>query len=338
MPFSLPTLRAAALNLLLLAGSFLVTVLVLEWLLRFTNIQRVPALNPPIYQVSESADISYELIPSIAMAAYGTTITTNSLGFRSPEIDPKKPLLVMLGDSTTFGQGVGDTETIAAYLQKLLPDQFVLNTGVSGYNIGQETATFSAKVLPLEPKTLVLIFVYNDFDEANILGPDGYLYPKSKPPTAATAHDVALAKSINKPGTIPIPFKYFLQTHSAVFTFIERVTKGLSFRSPGASENIFSDPVTDSQLKAYRVELHRLASASSIPKLFVIWPEPNLHLNTRSKLAAIAEAEGFRVLDLYQIYGNNYPSLGWDGHANASTNKRTAALLAEALRHFGLLR
>ncbi len=322
--------------MLLLFMSIAVSLLFLEWALRFLNIQRLFPLNPPIFRTSADPRVSYELIPSIRAHAYATTVTTNGLGFRSPPIPAGKPLIAMLGDSVTFGQGVEDDQTTPHYLETMLPGFAVLNAGVGGYNIEQEKAQYEDTVKALKPKAIILTFVFNDFDETLALGEQGYLHPRSQKPTHT--FEELLNASINKPGTIPIPGKLFLQTHSAVFTFLERATKGLSFRSHAARESIFSDTVTQTQVERYRQSLHELAvAAGDTPRLFVIWPEESLHLSSRDLLKQMAVEEGFHVVDLYEIFGNHYGSLGWDGHPNARTNQQFAKVLAQALIAFKLL-
>lgn len=328
--------RSLLINIGVSLLSLLVCVLFLEWFLRFANIQRLFPLNPPIFRMSDDPAISYELIPSVSRTAYANTVTVNASGFRSPPVDSSKPLVAMIGDSVTFGQGVGDSQTIGAYLQTLLPEHAVLNAGVGGYNIEQELAQYRRHIKAMQPAAVILTFVYNDFDGTMALDEEGYLYPRGRRQQGTFME--RLRESVYKPGTLPIPFKLFLQTHSAVFTLLERSTKGMAFRSHAPAGSIFADAVTDEQLEWYRERLHLLTQETGdAAKLFVIWPEENLHLRSRAILKTMAAQEGFAVLDLYEVYGNTYGSLGWDGHPNAATNRRTAAIIADALKEFGML-
>ena len=58
--------------------------------------------------------------------------STNSMGFRSPELEnPKSKFRILcIGDSVTFGWGVEDQETYPALLQKQFPNTEVINVGV----------------------------------------------------------------------------------------------------------------------------------------------------------------------------------------------------------------
>ncbi len=68
----------------------------------------------------------------------------NNLGFRMHENisikkDPNKKRIFLLGDSFTEGANLGDEDTVAVNLQKLLPNNYeVINMGVSSFGTVQE--------------------------------------------------------------------------------------------------------------------------------------------------------------------------------------------------------
>ena len=315
--------------------SLVLAILFLEGALRFTGIQKIISQNPPIYRASDDPELSYELIPSHTATAYGATITTNSVGFRSSELPSRTGVrpLVILGDSVVFGFGVADNQTIGQYVQKRIPAMAVLSAGVSGYNITQERALYERRIKPMQPSALILVFMPNDMDETFKLDEEGYFRPRSD--SDPRTYVQKLDDDLRKPGTLPIPFKTFLQLHSAFFTFLERTTKSFSFRSHDTARSIFDDPITDTQIDEYLAEFRRLSDiAGAIPKMLVIWPEQNLHLRTRERLKGVAKEEGFVTVDLYEIYGNHYETLGWDGHPSARTNERTAEIIVDAMLTF----
>ena len=145
------------LNTGLLLGSILLFLGGIEAALRLTGVVAVKPNPPRIYQRSPIPNIGYELIPTISLHAYRSMVTTNSLGFRSQELDPEKPLIAVLGDSIAFGYGVDNNETIPALLQRLLPRYNVLNAGVPGYNLVQQRTTYREKLQKLHPASLFLM-------------------------------------------------------------------------------------------------------------------------------------------------------------------------------------
>ncbi len=101
----------------------------------------------------------------------GETITVNDRGYRgSLHPDPPAPgvrRVVMLGDSITFGTGVGDADTFSNRLDAL-PKLEVVNLGVDGYGTDQALIRLEREGLAYDPHVVILNFcVRNDyFDNA----------------------------------------------------------------------------------------------------------------------------------------------------------------------------
>jgi lysophospholipase L1-like esterase len=101
----------------------------------------------------------------------GETITVNEDGYRgarhAPAPDPRVKRIVMLGDSITFGTGVGDDETFS-HLLDARADLEVLNLGVDGYGTDQALIRLEREGLPRRPQVVILNFcVRNDiYDNA----------------------------------------------------------------------------------------------------------------------------------------------------------------------------
>src|SRR5690242_15673527 len=96
--------------------------------------------------VMADPDVDYRLRPNtqghMSSPEYSADIRINSLGFRGAEISPaKKPgvaRVLFLGDSFTFGHGLGETETlpylVGRELEAKYPGKYeVMNGGVYGY-------------------------------------------------------------------------------------------------------------------------------------------------------------------------------------------------------------
>jgi hypothetical protein len=125
-------------------------------------------LHPHVY----SETYGWALRRGIAYTGRGgETITVNARGYRgSLHADTPAPgarRVVMLGDSITFGSGVGDDQTFSALLDAR-PELEVLNLGVDGYGTDQALIRLEREGLGFHPHVVVLNFcVRNDyFDNA----------------------------------------------------------------------------------------------------------------------------------------------------------------------------
>lgn len=328
-------LKNVAINLGLLALTTLLFFGGIEVALRVTGLQRTKPNPPQIYRVSEDPRISYELIPNISRKAYRQKVTTNSLGFRSPELDPTKETVVMLGDSIAFGYGIKDGETLAAQLQQRLPEYNVLNTAAPGYHLGMQTALYQTKLKGLNPAMLVLVFHYNDFDvQTGWLDETGVIRSPDWVPAEAECSPV------NQGILKYVPGKCWLDLHSAFYKAVKKLvnmryakealeaTREMEVLAP-------QEEVTDMQMQLYFVQLHRLTAMlpAGIPRVFVLWPDRFLHEGTKPKLIAEAQKNGFLVVDLYETFGNNVPVLGWDTvHPNAEAVEEAAEVVAGPVR------
>ncbi len=129
-------------------------------------------------QLSPDRKIIYELIPDMSVH-FLRTVTTNSAGFRSPEIPVEKPprtlRILGLGDSIMFGFGVNDGETFMDALAERLSQKHPefrwesINTAVPGYNGVMEVETLEHKGLAYQPDIVVMNFVGGDFDLPNFI-------------------------------------------------------------------------------------------------------------------------------------------------------------------------
>lgn len=97
----------------------------------------------------------------------GKLVTTNSLGLRSRhELDAPPPdeslSIVVLGDSFTFGDEVGDDEVYVSGLEQRLPGARVVNFGVHGYGHDQMLILLRELGASARPDLVLLGFVYAD--------------------------------------------------------------------------------------------------------------------------------------------------------------------------------
>ncbi len=327
-------LRPLLVNLGVLCGTLMLLIVLGEIFLRLANIQPMTEPKVRIHRPSAIPGVVYEFIPDTTTRGFGRErIAINALGFRGQLPDPAKPLIAVVGDSFAFGYGVGEDEANPAVLARLLPRASVLNTAVNGYNIEQEALVFRERVAPLRPALVIVQFVFNDMDPKGYFDMDGFIRVGKLTEEENLRRN---REAITRPGLINFPGKVFFQEHSAIFNFVERHTKWLPFRR--RTPLIFEDPITSEQLAFYEKWLSVLVQASpQSKKLFVIWPEQNLHLESRAVLTRMAKAQGFSVLDLYDVFGDGYKTLLWDYHPNAATQRRAAELITQAIDPFNLL-
>ncbi len=116
------------------------------------------------YRQRPGADFTYPSTGAIAHA--------NAQGFRGPEVQTPKPSgvfrVVLLGESTTHGYGVADSQTIDAYMRADLAAEFpkrrieVVNLAFDGYDAYQIWQRLLADGLPLAPDVVILNTGIND--------------------------------------------------------------------------------------------------------------------------------------------------------------------------------
>jgi lysophospholipase L1-like esterase len=330
-------------NILLLLTTVVLFFLGGEILLRVTGVQQIGPTAINIYQKSDDPDISYRLLPNLSVKAFREIVTTDQHGFRSRPIDPKKPSIAVLGDSVTFGYGLRDDQTIPAIVASHLPSYNVINAGVPGYHLGQELALYRKNIAPLKPSVLVVVFFPNDlnFDMA-FLDDQGILRSEGWTPGQVVGCD-----PITKGILGLLPGKCFLDLHSAFYKFVKKIVnmrsneQQLKAEQEKSRTSIFDDNATPEKLARYDGQLGALAAMlpSSMPRLFVIWPDRDLHFVSRPVLARIAEKRGFKVLDLYQIYGNRMETLGWDTlHPSAAAVSEAGKTIADVLRYWKMVK
>lgn len=168
---------------LILVGVFL-GALISEIVVRLLDMspKPIPSVPVEIYKLSENPQIAYEYLPNIE---YRKGYKFNEEGLRDRtyplEKTPKTIRIIVLGDSTTAGNGVDNIDDVyVKQLERLLNLRYenvtfqVLNFGVSGYHTLQEVELLRTKGLKYKPDYVLLGFCVNDFD----LNVDGNIYER----------------------------------------------------------------------------------------------------------------------------------------------------------------
>jgi len=115
--------------------------------------ERVPGMYEP------GSDAVFEKVRGLPHR-----VRINSLGFRGPKVDSSsaKPRVLCIGDSFTYGDSVGEAETLPARLSARVGERVVvLNGGVSGSTIVDQKV-FLERMLELEPQVVLLMYSEND--------------------------------------------------------------------------------------------------------------------------------------------------------------------------------
>ena len=180
----------------------------------------------------------------------GKRLSTNSLGFRGrtePSLEKPEEVdtrVLVLGDSFTFGEEVGDEQTYSARLQELLPGAEVLNFGMHGYGHDQMLVLFRELGRRYQPDVVVLGFVYADIYR-NLLSFRDYAKP----------HYVVEGEELTLQG-VPVPSPEvvlesawrkpkLLEAASMGWTWIELATGRLEERARRLTVRLLDSLVTE---------------------------------------------------------------------------------------------
>lgn len=336
--------KDVAINIALAAASLACTVLVLEVALRVTGIEKGRPVPVEIYAANSNPNISYALKPNMRERALRSTITTNSSGYRSGELDPAKKTLLFLGDSVTFGYGLEDHETIPAHVGKMVPEWNVLNTAAPGYNLMQEAATYKEVTKTVRPDALVLVFNFNDLDAMDpaVLDTDGVLRPKE-----LAGKEKVTCIPVETGILSYVPGSCWLDLHSSIYRVLKKIAITRSGNARKAVEEhqnvsmVFSESIPQEKIDRYIREFRTFGALlpRNMPKLMVLWPDRQLHTELRKTLDRIAREQGFEVLDLYQVFGNRAETLSWDtSHPSAKTAEEAAKVIFAALTEWKMIK
>jgi hypothetical protein len=112
----------------------------------------------------------------------GALVNSNARGIRGRrDYEIEKPAgvtrIVVLGDSFTFGEEVGDHETFAFHLERMIPNSEVLNLGIHGYGHDQMLLYLKEEGVRYRPDIVLLGFMPDDM-ERNVLSFRDYAKPR----------------------------------------------------------------------------------------------------------------------------------------------------------------
>jgi len=104
---------------------------------------------------------------------FETSVETNSLGLRGPELGPRAPgelRVLVLGDSVVAGFEVAEVDTFVALIERQLAGRLdvpvrVINAGVRGYGTDQSYLWFREHGRAVGADLVVEVFSANDFED-----------------------------------------------------------------------------------------------------------------------------------------------------------------------------
>ncbi len=157
-------------NLALVVSSLAVALLLTEGIIRFFF--PIKQNEGHLLEDLSGDPIQYRLIPRVDAIYYGAPVTVNSNGYRGMELpnatSEEVLRVVVVGDSMTFGNGVGEKETYPYQLEEWFSDHASgwsassANLGVPSYNTEQVAIQLEEMGLPLEPDLVIYGFFVND--------------------------------------------------------------------------------------------------------------------------------------------------------------------------------
>ncbi len=258
----------------------------------------------------------------------------DELGFRGADVPREKPSglyrILFVGDSFTFGEGVGDDEPfpvrVEAALNASSPPHPVqaINAGVAGYNTKDEVIYLERRWLALDPDLVVITFFLNDaYDDERFAALEtgqagGHLGYNVLIPSRLLRWAVARWKSWRLSREVR-------ETYRAQFSGKPAI-EGHDWRDVQASLVHASD----------------LLRQRGVPLVLVVFPElyelgpDHPFADIYEQVAAFAREHAIPVLNLYPVFANRRAEDLWvyvnDHHPNSAAHALAADAIVKFLR------
>jgi hypothetical protein len=296
----------------------------------------------PLLEIRANRARGYEMVPDRDHFTYLEAVHVNHLGLRGPDLQQKTPeefRILCLGDSTTFGQGVSEEETIPSLLQSDLADAGrasgrtvrAVNGGLRGYATLHELALLRELGPAIRPDLVVLLWYTNDLER-----PDPVKTAMELERSGPVALDTRSrmdgwdvwqwrGRQLLRASALLMKLHDVWLTQPAAPLDDEGIRVGLGF--------------FDQDLDAF------LALGKELGFAFVIAPIPHRSALRGSspfdllvqRIGEHARAHGIEVVDLLPSLRAEFPKdperaiLAYDGHYTGAANRAMAHALAKAL-------
>ena len=327
-------------KLLLLATATFLSGFIAEFIVRIAK-PGFPGFQIPQIVHRPAPGLGFEMIPNQRGYTFAKPATINSQGLRSPELLDRLVVdvrMVCLGDSITYGVGVGDEIPYPRQLERLLNAASsaktieVVNTGVQRYATYQEMDYLRGAVQELQPDVVILAIYPNDL----AIRPEGDYtedYENQREQAATSFRKKA-------------PWLYLLAKNSALIELSKQVylSRGKSNRSLRRLTGTLTEKdekrwaAMAAELKMFR----KLSEDYAFRPLVVTIPAriqvqrviSNSHFPARI-LAICADLE-LPVVDVHDRFVASLkkgldPYLDWDNHLSETGHRIVAEALGERL-------
>lgn len=278
----------------------------------------------------------------------GVPVSFNALGLRDPEREaqpaPGTVRILALGDSVTFGMGVAQHQTYPRQAEVLLnigrspgARVEVLNMGMPGYNTLHQLAQLREVGLALEPKMVVVGFLFNDVE------PSSAQRGAAMPERTERSFAGRLKSGVNASVV-------WLKKNSLLFAWVSprigSLLRPLGFKGfgqVGAVKDQYVDANPQWQaVRAALLEMKRLTAERGIELVVMIIPAMARFSDAtypikeyHDAVSAFCREQGIRALDLLPAFwgfdGTKFWISATDGHPNAEGQAIIAQTLAAQL-------
>jgi lysophospholipase L1-like esterase len=286
-----------------------------------------------------------EFVPGRQIVMHGVTYAINAQGWRDYDYLQEKPAdtfrIVAIGDSYTFGHGVGLEDLYTKKLEKLLNERQpvpgygqyeVLSMGMSGLNTVREAVLLRERGFSYQPDLVLINFVLNDLED----------YPLSLPCFSA----------------VPDLIHYRLLKLSYLYLYLDDQCASMRMRQIYGSYDVYLAGLLDESRPSWGrfrgavEDIARMTQAREVEVLVVIFPMTQHRLDdsyifteAHGKVASVFAAAGIPVLDLLPVlrsYGMAhgkyiYAISPYDYHPNAEAHQVAAEAIYQALLERGLI-
>jgi lysophospholipase L1-like esterase len=291
--------------------------------------------------------LGWKLRPGQHGFTIGEPVTTNTLGLRSPELPTESSegelRILILGDSNTFGLGVGQEETYPRRLEALLAARrgagrvTVVNAGVPAYDTGQEVDLLERLLPVVNPSVVVIGFYLNDIGEAAFPGKD-----------QVVDRELGTFRKNGTAALIPEKAIYLLK-RSRLVTLLYSQLGQIASRDQASLYYLPLQGKTNPELERgwsnIEAALQRARSrVEARGGRLLLFPIPDgqdflgsyPHEQYRSRLLALAarlHIEAFDPTPEMKADSQEHTTFfqAWDGHINRSAHERIAEGLADTL-------